>query len=68
MTEEKSDQLDARLDMRINSTELEIFKKKSQRVTCKPHQLFLREIIKAFNDGRLRIEPTEEMKSEDPYK
>lgn len=60
--EEKNSRLDERLDMRINGAELEIFKKKALRVTGKPHQMLLRELITAFNDGRLRITPTEEQK------
>ncbi len=56
--------LDGYLRMRCESKELDIFKQKSQRVTGKPYQLFLREVMTAFNDGRLRIVPTEDQKTQ----
>lgn len=56
--------LDDDLRIRISSSELENFKKKSIRVTGKPYQLLTREMITAFNNGRLRIVPTEEQKTE----
>jgi len=56
--------LDDDLRIRISSSELENFKKKSIRVTGKPYQLLTREMITAFNQGRLRIVPTEEQKTE----
>lgn len=52
--------LDDDLRLRINQKELEIFKNKSKRVTGKPYQLFLRELVTAFNDDRLRIIPTKD--------
>ena len=64
MCVEENEVLDGDLRMRIAASELDIFQKKSKRVTGKPYQLLLREMIKAFNDGRLRIVPTEEQKSQ----
>lgn len=61
---ETNEVLDGDLRMRMSQSELEIFQKKSKRVTGKPYQLMLREMISAFNDGRLRIVPTEEQKSQ----
>lgn len=61
---EDKEVLDGDLRIRMSSKELEIFQKKTQRVVGKPYQLFLREMITAFNDGRLRIVPTEEQKSQ----
>ena len=56
--------LDGDLRMRMSQQELIMFQQKSKRVTGKPYQLLLREMITAFNDGRLRIEPTEAQKSQ----
>ncbi len=56
--------LDGYLRIRCEARELEIFKQKSQRVTGKPYQLFIREVMTAFNDGRLRIVPTEDQKTQ----
>lgn len=63
MSIEEKTTLDGDLRMRISQSELEVFQKKSERVTGKPYQLMLREMITAFNSGRLRITPTEEQKS-----
>ena len=63
-TEENNDNLDGDLRMRISQAELDIFQKKSKRVTGKPYQLLIREMIGAFNDGRLRITPTEDQKKQ----
>ena len=56
--------LDGTLSMRVSDSEFSIFKRKSERITGKPYQLFLREMINAFNDGRLVIVATEEQKRE----
>jgi len=64
MSDEENETLDGDLRLRISLKELEIFQKKSKRVTGKPYQLMLREMITAFNDGRLRIVSTEEQKTQ----
>ena len=64
MANEETEVLDGDLRMRMSKQELDIFQKKSKRVTGKPYQLLLREIINAFNDGRLRITPTEAQRSQ----
>lgn len=55
--------LDDNLRIRVSKEELEIFKRKSERLG-KPYQLFLREVISAFNDGRLRIVSTTDQKTQ----
>ena len=62
MANEDNEVLDGDLRIRISQAELSIFQQKSKRVTGKPYQLLLREMITAFNDGRLRIVPTEDQK------
>ena len=64
MSVEENEVLDGDLRIRIASSDLDRFQKKSKNITGKPYQLMLREMIKAFNDGRLRIIPTEEQKSQ----
>lgn len=64
MSEEENEVLNGDLRIRISQQELDIFQKKSKRVTGKPYQLLLREMITAFNGGRLRIVPTEEQKTQ----
>ena len=63
MTDEEATVLDGDLRIRIDQQELDVFMKKSHRTTGKPYQLLIREIIAAFNDGRLRIIPTEEQQT-----
>ena len=63
-TNDGNEVLDGDLRIRMSQMELDIFQKKSKRVTGKPYQLLLREFITAFNDGRLRIVPTEAQKSQ----
>lgn len=67
MANDEKDGLDGELRLRISQSELDIFTKKSQRTTGKPYQLLIREIVTAFNDGRLRIIPTKEQKKGELY-
>jgi len=60
--------LDGNVHMRINQKELDIFTTKLKRTQGKtPSQLF-REAVTAFNDGRLRIIPTEDQQQGELYK
>ena len=61
------EELNDSLNVRVNSTELSTFKDKSIRSTGKPYQILVREIMEAFNDGRLRIIPTKDQKSGELY-
>ena len=54
-----SEPLDARMDFRINETEKEDYIEGCGKINKKP-QPFLREMIRAFNSGRLRIIPTDQ--------
>ena len=66
-TEENNLCLDGNINMRANQTELDIFIAKSKRATGTPYQVLIREMITAFNDGRLRIIPTEAQKASLTY-
>jgi len=57
-------ELNGDLRVKVSSQELEIFIQKSERQLRKPYPHFIREIISAYNDGRLRIVPTEDQKRE----
>lgn len=48
------------LRVRCDEQEIEIFKAKAKRMTGKHYSLLVREIITAFNNDKLRIQPTEE--------
>ena len=56
--------LDGDLRIRMSQSELDKFQKKSMSVTGKPYQLLLRGMIASFNEGRLRMIPTEEQKTQ----
>jgi len=53
--------LNDNLVVRINKDDLAEFKRKSGGLG-KPYQMMTREFVKAFNEGRLRITPTDEQK------
>lgn len=62
MATQENETLDGDLRMRISQKELEVFKQKAPRISGKEYQVLVREMITAFNDGRLRIVQTEEQK------
>jgi hypothetical protein len=58
-----SECLNGDLRVRVNELELKDFITFAPARTGKPYQVLIREIMSAFNDGRLRITPTEEQKA-----
>ncbi|MHA1470159.1 MAG: NAD(P)-dependent oxidoreductase, partial [Candidatus Asgardarchaeia archaeon] len=54
----EKDKLDDRLTMWISNDELTSFKIKSSRMGF-PYQIMIREMIKAFNEDRMKITPTD---------
>ena len=59
---EGADVNDTNLVVRVKSTALDTFKERSKLVTGKSYTVLTREIIDAFNEGRLRIVTTDEQK------
>lgn len=59
--------LDSDLRVRVNDKDLKQFMKKSESVAGKPYQIFVRELISAFNDDRLRIIKTDGQKKNTIY-
>ena len=57
----EKESLNDNLAIRINKDELDTFKTKAKGLG-KPYQTMIREIIKAFNNDRIRIIPTNEQK------
>lgn len=51
--------LDGHLIVRINTKTVETFKNRSTKKAGKHYSLLIREIVDAFNSGRLRIIPTD---------
>ena len=57
----EKENFDDNLAIRINKSDLDTFKTKSSDLG-KPYQVMIREIVKAFNNDRIRIIPTNEQK------
>ena len=57
-----SEYLNGDLRVRVNQLELDNFITDAKVRTGKQYQVLIREMITAFNDGRLRIKPTEAQK------
>ena len=56
---EKNETLDGDLRVRVNQEDLDMFITEAPVRTGQQYQVLTREFITAFNDGRLRIKPTE---------
>ena len=54
--------LDRTLNVKVDGEDLDTFVEKCEEELRQPYQHFIREIIEAFNQGRLRIIPTDEQK------
>ena len=57
----EKDNFDAYLAVRINKDDLDTFKTKSSGLG-RAYQVVVRELVKAFNENRLQIIPTDEQK------
>jgi len=62
MSEKATEAFDAKLSFRMSQYDLDVFIAKSQNDIGVPYQALFRDFISAFNDGRLRIVPTEDQK------
>lgn len=60
MGTEEDKALEGQLRVRCDEQELDAFISKAERSTGKPYSTLIREIIRAFNDDKLRIMPTED--------
>ena len=67
MATEKSGELDAYLQVRVESVTLNTFISNSEKVAGKPYQIFIRELMTAFNEGRVRIVKTDNQKKGNLY-
>lgn len=59
-----SPEMNGGLRIRMPQSDLDKFQEKSKLIMGKPYQVLVREMITAFNEGRLRITPTEEQKEQ----